>query len=252
MSEEKSQQKHVYFTFLLYPESIPNDWVEKLESTDIAMAISPLHDKDKTEKKEMLEQGQEFKKEHYHVIYIAKSPVTADAVRKRIKRLLGDKAINMVQPIATSVVNAYLYLTHESKDAIAKNKHKYDKKDIKLLNNFDVDRYQSLDASERKEIVETLIYVIKTAGLINAIELDEFFDDEDYVAQLKAKGKPVPTTKTNYYSIVSQYTGLLRLYFEGKYQTLTNKLPDWRVRMLQRSGGDVIKRKHKIKKDRFE
>ena len=44
MSEEKSQQKHVYFTFLLYPESIPNDWVEKLESTDIAMAISPLHD----------------------------------------------------------------------------------------------------------------------------------------------------------------------------------------------------------------
>ena len=158
----------------------------------------------------------------------------------------------MVQPIATSVVNAYLYLTHESKDAIAKNKHKYDKKDIKLLNNFDVDRYQSLDASERKEIVETLIYVIKTAGLINAIELDEFFDDEDYVAQLKAKGKPVPTTKTNYYSIVSQYTGLLRLYFEGKYQTLTNKLPDWRVRMLQRSGGDGIKRKHKIKKDRFE
>ena len=31
MENDKSQQKHVYFTFLLYPDSIPTDWVEKLE-----------------------------------------------------------------------------------------------------------------------------------------------------------------------------------------------------------------------------
>ena len=247
MENDKSQQKHVYFTFLLYPDSIPTDWVMKLESTDIAMAISPLHDKDKTEKKELLENGQEYKKSHYHVIYIAKTPVTADAVRKRIKRLLGDKSVNMVQPIATSVVNAYLYLTHESKDAIAKKKHVYDKKDIKLLNNFDVERYQSLDAHERKEIIGTMLYVIKKAGLINIIELDEFFDDEDYVAQLKAKGLPLPT-KANYHTIVSQYTSLLNLYFAGMFQYQTNHLSHWRVRLMKRAGGDVIKKKHKIKK----
>ena len=48
-----------------------------------------------------------------------------------------------------NVENAYLYLTHESKDAKAKNKHVYDKQEIKLLNNFDIDRYVSLDSAEK-------------------------------------------------------------------------------------------------------
>lgn len=32
--------------FLLYPESIPEDWELRLESIGVPMAISPLHDKD--------------------------------------------------------------------------------------------------------------------------------------------------------------------------------------------------------------
>ena len=50
----------------------------------------------------------------------------------------------MVQIVVQSMENIYLYLTHESKDAIAKNKRIYDKRDIKLLNNFDIDRYITL------------------------------------------------------------------------------------------------------------
>ncbi|WP_242515903.1 Rep family protein, partial [Listeria monocytogenes] len=42
MAKEKSR----YFTFLLYPESIPSDWKMKLELIGVPMAISPLHDKD--------------------------------------------------------------------------------------------------------------------------------------------------------------------------------------------------------------
>ena len=43
MAEDKSR----YFTFLLYPESIPEDWLLKLELIGVPMAISPLHDQDK-------------------------------------------------------------------------------------------------------------------------------------------------------------------------------------------------------------
>lgn len=50
----------------------------------------------------------------------------------------------MVQ-VALNVENTYLYLTHESKDAITKKKHVYDKANIKLINNFDIDRYVTLD-----------------------------------------------------------------------------------------------------------
>ncbi|MFG0935061.1 Rep family protein, partial [Staphylococcus sp. 231237_7MaSpsaltlick] len=49
-----------YFTFLLYPESIPENWEMKLELMGIPMAISPLHDKDKSNV-----EGQEYKKAHY-------------------------------------------------------------------------------------------------------------------------------------------------------------------------------------------
>lgn len=41
-----AKDKARYFTFLLYPESIPEDWEMKLESIGLPIAISPLHDKD--------------------------------------------------------------------------------------------------------------------------------------------------------------------------------------------------------------
>lgn len=229
MAEEKSQPKATYFTFLLYPESIPDNWVELLESTGLQMAISPLHNRDKTEKKELLEQGQVFKKEHYHVIYIAKNAITPEAVRNRIKRLLGDKSVNMVQPIATSVVNAYLYLTHESKDAIAKKKHVYDKKDIIHLNNFDIDRFEMFDVHEKRDMINSITEIVRTCELINVIELAEFFDEEAWIKKLKEEGHTLPNA-LKFNEIIAQNTGLLRLYFDGNYNRLTNNLPHWKIR----------------------
>lgn len=110
MTKEKAR----HFTFLLYPDSIPEDWELKLETLGVPMAISPLHDKDLSNT-----EGQKYKKVHYHVLYIAKNPVTADSVRKKIKLLLGENSLAIVQ-IVLNVENMYLYLTHESKDAIEK------------------------------------------------------------------------------------------------------------------------------------
>ena len=144
MAKEKAR----YFTFLLYPESTPQDWQTKLEALGVPIAISPLHDKDLSSV-----EGQKYKKAHYHVIYISKNPVTAESVRLKIKRALGDKSVAKVQIVVQSMENMYLYLTHESKDAIAKNKHKYSKHDITLLNNFDIDRYITLDAEDKDDML---------------------------------------------------------------------------------------------------
>ena len=62
-----------------------------------------------------------LQKAHYHVLYVAKNPVTADSVRWKIKKMLGRKSVAMVQ-IVLNIENMYLYLTHESKDAIEKKK----------------------------------------------------------------------------------------------------------------------------------
>lgn len=194
-----------YFTFLLYPESIPENWKMQLEMIGVPMAISPLHDKDKSNV-----EGQEYKKAHYHVIYVAANPVTTHSVRKRIQRVLGNESLAKVQVIKQSVENMYLYLTHESKDAIAKNKYKYDKKDIKLLNNFDIDRYVVLDVEDKDEMLNNVCDMIDDHGLANIRELRRFVKEHGTEYNL-------PSMKI-INSVLRSHTGLIRLYFDAVYQ----------------------------------
>lgn len=202
MPKEKSR----YFSFILYPESIPDDWMQKLEFIGLPMAISPLHNKDLSKVEGIL-----YKKAHYHVIYIAANPVTADSVRKRIQRSLGQKSISKVQIIATTVEHVYKYLTHESKDAIAKKKHKYDAKDIVLLNNFDIDRYIVVDAEDKKDLLNLLLKIIVQERLANVIDLAE------WVAK-NGKAYGLPDMDQINSLVIKENTGIMRLYFDGVYQ----------------------------------
>lgn len=199
MAKEKAR----YFTFLLYPESIPDDWELKLETLGVPIAVSPLHDKDKSNV-----EGQRYKKPHYHVIYIAKNPVTADSVRKKIKLILGEKSLAMVQ-VVLNVENTYLYLTHESKDAIAKKKHVYDKADIKLINNFDIDRYVTLDVEEKAELFNVVVSLIRAYTLQNIFDLYDFIDEN---------GEAYGLTINLVNEVIAGKTGFMKLLFDGAYQ----------------------------------
>ena len=194
-----------YFTFLLYPESIPQDWQMKLESMGVPIAISPLHDKDLSSVK-----GQKYKKDHYHVIYVSKNPVTAESVRLKIKRILGDKSVAKVQVVVQSMGNMYLYLTHESKDAIEKHKHKYAKSDITLLNNFDIDRYVTLDVEDKEDLFNEICDIIDDHDLANMRELKNF---------VKYHGAEygLPSMKV-IRSVMKMSSGIIRLTFDAVYQ----------------------------------
>jgi hypothetical protein len=200
-----AKDKARYFTFLLYPESIPADWKQRLELIGVPIAISPLHDKDKSDV-----DGQTYKKAHYHVIYVARNPVTPESVRIKIKRLLGDESIAKVQIVIRSMESMYLYLTHESKDAVEKKKHKYSKHDITLLNNFDIDRYITLDVEDKDDMLNDVCDLIDDHNLANMRELRRF---------LKAHGSEygIPGIKV-VNSVLRAHTGLIRLYFDAVYQ----------------------------------
>lgn len=194
-----------FFTFLLYPDSIPDDWEMQLELLGVPIAISPLHDKDRSSV-----EGQEYKKAHYHVIYVAKNPVTAESVRIKIKRVLGNQSVAKVQIVKQSMENMYLYLTHESKDAVAKNKVKYPKEDIRLLSNFDIDRYVTLDVEDKDEMLNDVCDMIDEHGLANIRELRRF-------VRLHGAQYNLPSMKI-INSVLRSHTGLLRLYFDAVYQ----------------------------------
>lgn len=207
----KPENKARYFTFLLYPESTPEDFVTKLESLSLPMAISPLHNQDVSEID--TDSGEvKYKKEHYHVIYAANNPVTPSSVRDRIKRTLGKESVAMVK-ICDSVPDLYQYLTHESKSAIKANKHVYNKEDIIHLNNFDIDRYTGQSKEEKDDVFELACDLIMENGLLNIVMLNE------YVKNNPACG----LTRQKINMLALSYSGALRLFFDGAYQEAKKK-----------------------------
>ena len=206
MAKEKSR----YFTFLLYPdgEGFPNDWEERLEKIGVPIAISPLHDKDKDRKNGGL------LKRHYHGIYIANNPVTAESVRNKLRAVLSSediecKAVARVQIVYESIESVYLYLTHESKDAIKKNKYRYDKSDIKHISNFDIARYIVVDVETKNQVLKNLLQIIRAYSIPNVIDLHEFIEEN---------GMAYGIDMNLFLSTIESKSSILRLYFDGAYQ----------------------------------
>lgn len=206
MAKEKSRN----FTFLLYPdgEGFPSDWEERLEKIGVPIAISPLHDKDKDRK------NGGYKKRHYHGIYIANNPVTAESVRNKLRAVLSSedmecKAVARVQIVYESIESVYLYLTHESKDAIKKNKYRYDKADIKHINNFDIDRYIVVDVETKNQILKILLQIIRAYSIPNILDLHDFIDEN---------GASYGIDMNLFLTTIESKSSILRLYFDGAYQ----------------------------------
>lgn len=209
MSDKKQKPKGRQFTFLLYPENLPKDWETRLQDLDLPMAISPLHDKDIDKK------IGGFKKQHYHGIVIFPNPVTQNGVTLKLNRALAHdgykNCVPQVQFLVKGIESTYLYLTHESKSAIEEGKHVYNSSEIKLLNNFDISRYVVLDASEKEELLQDLLKLIRKNRLSNVFQLD------DYLSKLREQGKPAPSER-DVLEVIRSNTYMFRMYFDGAYQ----------------------------------
>lgn len=145
---------------VVYPESLPENWLELLTLTGLQVAISPLHDKD------LEADGQSPKKPHYHLILIYGNPTTYNNVKN-----LTDK-LNAPRPIPLEQVRGYYrYLTHKDNP----EKYQYDEKDIKTLNGFSVLDFVELTTSEVDEISKNLLALIREKTIL------EYSDFVDYV-----------------------------------------------------------------------
>ena len=99
------------WAFVMYPESMPEDWFDRLQMTGLPFAISPLHDKDKNPT------GEE-KKPHYHVICYYENSTTQKSVKELVCNL-----VNATIPIKLeSMSGMYRYHIHMDNP----EKHQYD------------------------------------------------------------------------------------------------------------------------------
>lgn len=183
------------WAFVMYPESMPENWEEIISSTGLPMAISPLHDKD-------IDPTGEPKKPHYHVICYYENPTTYNSVKSNVC----DKLNATIPQKLESIRGMYRYHIHIDNP----EKYQYDDRDRRLFNGFDVDSVNKLTRTETLKILlevytfcndndineySDLVSILKDSNMIqmldvitfNTLPVRTFLDSRRYKQQEKQK-----------------------------------------------------------------
>lgn len=149
------------WAFVLYPESAPKDWMERLQLTGLQCAVSPLHDCD-------IDPTGEPKKAHYHIILCYSGPTSYNVVKQ-----LTDSLNQPIPQALEQVRGYYRYLTHKDNP----EKFQYDESNILTINGFNIADYVELTKSEVIEVKKRL------QQLIIHLDLFEYSDFMDYLLE---------------------------------------------------------------------
>lgn len=153
----KSYGKSRTWACVMYQDSAPPDWEDKLRMVGVSFAVSPLHDQDLTADRKL-------KKPHWHVILDWRAGSTTYATAAGISRgiLKGTIPIPLVSPRGY-----YRYFCHLDNP----KKAQYDPKDIITGNGFDIGDFLELTAQEKSELRRKII-----ENIIIPFEIGEYWD----------------------------------------------------------------------------
>lgn len=153
--------KYRYAAFVVYPESAPDDWVDRLRATHCMFAISPLHEPDG-----------ENAKPHYHVLYKHSGPATLAAMTRCIPSDV--PANGHVEPVPHG--RGYMrYLIHL--DDPEKQQFPDGKDAITCLNAFPLDLSREYTAEERNAQRAEVFSLIRENGLTEYADLLDGLND---------------------------------------------------------------------------
>lgn len=192
MKKDKNQENYKYnstkkrnWTFVLYPESAPEDWRDILQKTGLEIAVSPLHDKDKNPTGEV-------KKAHYHIVLCYNNTVTGRMVKELVDSL------NQPMPLPIdSVRGLYRYFTHKDNP----EKYQYDESEITTINGFNILDFADLSSADKTKIkLELIKFIVEK----NICEYSDFIIE---VMKLK---------KDDYFLIASTQTIFFNAFIKSK------------------------------------
>ena len=165
---EKVIVKARYWSFIVYPDSAPADWIEQLQFTGLPFCISPLHDKDTNP-------DGTPKKPHWHVLVCYAGPTTFSNVKKNIT----DK-VNAPHPqYLQSVKGMYRYFTHQDNP----EKYQYNKNDIRCFGGFSIDDYAEMTMSEEDRLATSIEEIIFDNRITELYELYIFLKENNLTEQ---------------------------------------------------------------------
>lgn len=140
-NKEKPQRSNTW-TLLLYQDSAPENWKNKLKELHVPFIVSPLHDKD-------LKQDGTKKKPHYHIIVRFRSKKSFKQIKEGVCDPLGGPHPQPVFDFPMMV----RYLAHLDDP----EKAQYDIEDIEVYGNIDVKQYLYNHQEYQMEILKDIL-----------------------------------------------------------------------------------------------
>lgn len=166
MADKKSRgsDRTRNWTIVLYPDSAPENWREKLDDMHIEWIESPLHDKDTNA-------NGESKKAHWHILLM----------------FSGVKSYEQVKDI-TDVLNAPIpQRCHNAKAMVRYMAHldnpdkaQYSTSDIKAHGGVDLAEMLRPSSSERYIIIRDMISYVKSNGIAEFQDLMDYASTEHF------------------------------------------------------------------------
>ena len=191
--EQKFQGKNIKkrnWAFVLYPESAPEDWRERLAKSGVQCAVSPLHDRD-------LDPTGEPKKPHYHVILVYGNPTTYN----NVKSFTVDQLGQTIPQALEQVRGYYRYLTHKDNP----EKAQYAESDIETINGFSISDFVELSRSEITKLKREIQAFIRDNGMTEYADLmDALFDAGEAMA--------------DHYEVASNNTLFFKSYLTSRWR----------------------------------
>lgn len=154
MADDRSR----VWTFIMYPDSMPNDWQKLISEFRIPAAVSPLHDAD-------LNGDMSEKKPHHHVILSFEGKKSYEQIYALTRRFHGTIPKRVESP-----QGLIRYFTHIDNP----EKAQYSKEDIITFGGLDIEKYFKPTASHVSEIINEMIQFIYDNDLTEWAELQKY------------------------------------------------------------------------------
>ena len=181
------------WAFVIYPESMPENYEEIITDTGLPLAMSPLHDKD-------VNPTGEPKKPRYHCIVYYENATTLKNVKENVcDRLNGTIPIKL-----ESMRGMYRYHIHLDNP----EKYQYDDRDRKFFNGFDIDMASKLTRTEINKIIKEIHTFINDNNILEYIDLLDVLKDNDL---------------TNLYDVAIANTLLFKSMLDSKRNKLAHE-----------------------------
>lgn len=160
MSTKKSIKKRNW-AFVLYPESAPADWFDRLKQSGLMGAVSPLHDKD-------VNADGEPKKAHYHVILVYGNTTTYNNVKS-----LTDSLNQPIPQALEQIRGYYRYFTHKDNP----EKYQYSDSDIVTFGGFDISDFVEMTKSEVTKYIKEIHAFVRDNNITEYSDLCDMLID---------------------------------------------------------------------------